>query len=41
MQIPAAVTFAFQAITGSMALSISSRMDLCRYGLDDELMMLT
>lgn len=37
---PATFPFSLPAITGSMALSVSSRMDLCRYGLDDELMML-
>jgi len=40
MQIPASFFFAVPAIIGSMVLSVSSRIDVCRYGLDDELMML-
>jgi len=37
---PATFPFSLPSMTGSLALSISSRMDLCRYGIDDELMML-
>lgn len=40
MQNPAFFPFSLPEITGSMALSVSPRIDLCRYGLDDELMML-
>jgi len=40
MQNPATFPFAFPAITGSMALFVSSRIDVCRCGLDDEFMML-
>lgn len=40
MQNPAFSPFSLPEMTGSMALSVSPRIDLCRYGLDDELMML-
>jgi len=40
IQNPATFPFFLPAITGSLALSTSPRIDLCRYGIDDELMML-
>lgn len=40
MQNPAFFPFSLPEMTGSMALSVSPRIDLCRYGLDNELMML-
>jgi len=40
MQSPVTFSFAFPVITGSLALSVFSRIDVCLYGLDDEFVML-
>ena len=40
LQNPATFPFSLPILTGSMAAADSSQIDVCRYGLDEELMML-